>query len=76
MPIEFHGLGGLDVEAFKPPARIPALDKLRSEIELVEKDEHDRIQRQLKAAKKAEDDFMNSDLHKAATHTKLFHIVE
>jgi hypothetical protein len=75
-PIEFHGFTGLDIESFKPPARDPAFDKLRKEVALVEAEQHERIQRQLNAAKKAQEDFLNSDLHKTAIHSKLYHIFE
>ena len=74
-PIVFHGFLGLDMDAFKPPQREPGFDEFRKQVDQVEQEEHDHILHELDATKKIEQDFLNSDLHKEAVHSKLFPLI-
>jgi hypothetical protein len=74
-PVMFNGLLGIDMDALKPPQSLPELEKFRAEMNEVEQAQHDHIMKELEAAKKVEQEFLQSDLHKEALHNKLFHIV-
>ena len=76
-PVVFHGLLGLDMDALKPPQTMgPAFDKFREDVTEAEQKQHEHIMAEYDAVKKVEQEFLQSDLHKAAVHGKLLHIIE